>query len=430
MAGYRRILLVVAGSVAVMLVASVLLDTDRPEKEQPPCQWLAGDLDVHTVHTATQVRDISSEEAATFALTVEEQADLARNRDLDFLAITDFDSTSAQRDPAFGEDGLIWIPGYEHQFAGLAQLLGATKRYPTSASGSGAVRRVARSLGGSGGILQVAHPGDRLWERAYGTSIDPDALEVWFNGPWGYDPGDVDKDMTRSIGFYDRLLDDGHQVAASGGSNSLLRGLYKLAGVGQPTTWACADERTAEGVLSAIRQGRTTISHEFPSQGPLTESEAGGGGAEAAESGSGGFTRPPPQGTAVPFVSIEGDRPGGTVFEATLGDVVDQGDRLRVGVFDGPFSVLRLVADGSRVLDQIEVFTPTFVHEFIVPDDVSWIRAELFADPKDTIGGPCRLDPDVATYCDDRIGMLAMTSPIYVSRTPLVAPSPSGSSWP
>ena len=420
----------ISAAVAVTLVASTLLDKDRPEKDQPPCRWLAGDLDVHTVHTATQVRDISSEDAATFALAVEEQADLARNRDLDYLAITDFDSISAQQDPAYGQDDLIWIPGYEHQFAGLAQLLGATKRYQTSASGPEAVRRVAGSLGASGGVLQVAHPGDRLWERAYGTSIDPDALEVWFNGPWAYDPGDVDKDMTRSIGFYDRLLDDGKRVAASGGSNSLLRGLYKLAGVGQPTTWACADERTSEGVLRAIRQGRTTISHEFPNQGPLTESEAGGGGSSAAESGSGGFTTPPPSGTRVPFVAIEGDLPGGTPYEASMGDVVSAGDQLRVGVFDGPFSVLRLVTDGSRVLDQVEVFTPTFVHEFTVPDDVSWIRAELYADPKDTIGGPCRLDPDVATYCDDRIGMLALTSPIYVSETPLVAPSPSGSTGP
>lgn len=428
MARTRRLVVVIAGAIAVMVGASLVLRSAGPERKDPPCRWLAGDLDVHTVYTATRVRDVTSEDAATFALTVEEQAALARNRDLDFLAITDFDDVSAQSDASYGGEGLIWIPGYEHRFAGIAQLLGATKRY-ASGSSTRSVERVARSLHAEGGVLQVAHTGDRLWPRAYGTSIEPDALEVWFNGPWSYDPGDVDKDMTASIGFYDRLLDEGHRVAVSGGSNSLLRGLYKLAGIGQPTTWVCAQERTVGGVLSAIQEGRSTISHEFPSQGPLTESEAGGGGgADAAESGSGGFTRPPPTGTKVPFVSIEGDRPGGTSFEATLGDDVGVGDPLRVGVFDAPFSVLRLVGDGSRVLDEVEVFSPTFVHEFRVPEGVSWVRAEVFALPEDTVGGPCELGPKVATYCDDRIGMLALSSPIYVSEgpTPTISPGSSG----
>jgi len=118
----------------------------------------------------------------------------------------------------------------------------------------------------------------------------------------------------------------------------------------------------------------------------------------------------------MPFVSMEADRIGGRDFEALIGDTVDPGARLRVGVFDAPFSVLRLVADGSRVVDQVEVFTPTFVHELEVPKDVSWVRAELFARPEDTIGGPCKLRPRTATYCEDRIGMLALASPIYVSR--------------
>lgn len=208
----------------------------------------------------------------------------------------------------------------------------------------------------------------------------------------------------------------------------MFRGVYKLAGVGQPTTWVCADHATTEGVLDGIAQGRTTISHEFPDQGPLAESELGGGGtgSDAAESGTGGFTNPPPTGTEMPFVSIEADRAGGEVFEAQLGDVVAPGDRIRVGVFDAPFSVLRLVSDGSGVLDQVEIFTPTFVHEFTAPEGASWVRAELFAQPEDTIGGNCKLEPDLATYCDDRIGMLALTSPMYISKRG--TPSPGASS--
>ena len=433
--GHARRALVIAGIAAIIGTASTLILELEPEKENERggCTWLAGDVDVHTAYTVTRVRKTDFDAAATFALTVEEQAGLAVNRDLDFLAITDYDDLSAQRDPAYGEGDLIWIPAYEHPFSGIAQLLGTSKRFATAGNSARDVRRVQSALHRSGGLLQVANPGDRRWSSAYGTRLDPDAVEVWFNGPWSYDPGKVGKDMTASISFYDRLLDSGKRVTATGGSNSLLRGLNKLAGIGQPTTWACVDDADAAGVLDAIGKGRTTISHEFPDQGPLAESEAGGGGAgaDAGESGTGGFTNPPPAGTDMPFVSIEGDRPGGDGFEALMGEAVAPGDRIRVGVFDAPFSVLRLVGDGSRVLDQVEVFTPTFVHEFAVPEGVTWIRAELFAQPEDTVGGTCRLAPDVATYCDDRIGMLALTSPIYVSKgLPPSSSPPSGSSGP
>lgn len=63
---------------------------------------------------------------------------------------------------------------------------------------------------------------------------------------------------------------------------------------------------------------------------------------------------------------------------------------------------------------KVDVFTPSFVHTFEAPSGVSWIRAEVFARPEDTAGGPCNLSTEVATYCDNRIGMLALTSPIYV----------------
>ena len=423
--------MVAAATVVAAGSALILARGPTSSEDRRGCTWLAGDLDVHTAYSVTRVKKMDFEEAATFAPTVEEQAFIAANRDLDFLAITDYDDISSQSDPAFDGDDLIWVPGYEHPFGGVAQLLGATERFARVGDTTGAVRRVQASLHRTGGVLQVAHPGDGQWALSYGTRIEPDAVEVWFNGPWSYDPGDIAKDMTASIGFYDGLLDRGHRVAATGGSNNLLRGLNKLAGPGQPTTWVCADEVSSQGVLEGIGRGRTTISHEFPDQGSLAESEARGGGGDddGPQSGTGGFTHEPPTGTDMPFVSIEADRAGRARFEALMGDEVAPGDPVRVGVFDAPFSVLRLVADGSRVVDQIEVFTPTFVHEFTAPEDVSWIRAELFADPKDTIGGPCKLDPDVATYCDDRIGMLALTSPIYVSggrgtASPGVSPAP------
>ena len=393
----------------------------RPD---PVCRWLSGDVDVHTAYSAVSVRDMELEQALSFAPGVKEQADLARERGLDFIAITDYDDISAQADPDYGTEGLIWIPGYEHPFGGVAQFLGTDRILPESDNSIRSVRRVTETVRAAGGVFQIAHPGDRNWARSYGTSIPPDAVEVWFNGPWGYDPGEIGKDGAFSMAFYDRLLDDGLQVAATGGSNSFLRGISKLAGVGQPTTWVCATAVTRDGVLEAIAAGRTTVAHEYPTQSVLTEGEAGGGsGAGPRKSGTGGMRNIPPPDTDIPFVSIEADRSGGDPFEALLGDVIAPGDGVRVGVFDATFSILRLVGDDSRIIDEVEVFSPTFVHTFEAPDDVSWIRAEVYARPEDTAGGPCPLDPETATYCGDRIGMLALSSPIYVSSDPQQTPA-------
>jgi len=412
--GSRPIAAAVVATV-VAIGASFLVPGDDASAPEPTCEWLAGDLDVHTAYTFINLRYMLLEQALAFSYGVQEQADLAVERGLDFLAITDYDDLSAQEAPGYGTNGLVWIPAYEHPFGAPAQLLGATEHFPGGEASVDAVETVATSLRESGGVFQVSHPGDRRWPRTYGTKIEPDAVEIWFNGPWAYDPKKIGKDPEFAIGYYDELLDRGYQVAATAGSNSQLRGLSKLAGIGQPTTWVCAGERSVSGVLDGVAAGRTTVAHEYPSQGPLTEGESGGtSGTGAGDSDSGGFRNVPPADTDIPFVSMEGDRVGGESFEAVIGDTISPGDRIRVGVFDAPFSVLRLVADGSQVLEQVDVFTPSFVHTFEAPSGVSWIRAEVFAQPEDTAGGPCDLSSDLATYCDNRIGMLALTSPIYV----------------
>lgn len=418
MATWQRVAAVAAASTLVVAGLALFLGAPPagPVRAEPPCRWLAGDTDVHTAHTFVSARGELLDRALTYSPSVEEQAGLASERGLDFIAITDYADVSAQTDPAFGSKGLQWIPAYEHPFVGTAQFLGVTEVTPSGATSLKAVRGVVEEVRENGGVFQIGNPGDRRWPRAYGTRLVPDALEVWFAGPWSYDPGKIGKDQTFSIEFYDRFLDEGHHVAATGGSNSLFRGITKLAGVGQPTTWVCAEDSSVQGVLDAIRAGRTTLAHEFPTQAPLTEGESGGGPGPAAADPSrefAPFTAPAPD-TDIPFVAMEADADGDGRFEALMGDSVPAGTPIRIGVSGGPFSVLRVVSDGSVVLDQVDVFTPSFVHELEMPEGSTWIRAELFARPEDTVGGPCRVSSKKASYCDDRIGMLALTSPLYI----------------
>jgi hypothetical protein len=416
----RRPLVVAAAATALAAGVAGFVSEQEPTEPMPTCEWLAGDLDVHTFHTFTNLDEgVTAEAARSFALGVEEQAALATERGLDFIAITDYDTVAALRDPAFGGGDIIWLPGYEHPFPGIAQILGATARIPSEGPPLEAVTAVADEARRQGGLVQVGHPGRGWWPQTIGTSFRPDAVEVWFNGPWGYDPGEIGKNQTASMRFYDRLLDRGYHVAASGGSNSQHRGITKLAGVGQPTTWVCASSRTAAGILDGIGANRTSISHEFPSQGPLTDADTSAATrAPAADPPTGvvGLRNSVPQ-TDNPFAVIEGDTDDDGVNDATIGDTFSAGSEVTVGVFNAPFSVLRLVADDSRVVDQVEVFVPAFEHRVEIPEGVTWIRAELFADPKDTAGGPCPVSRRTVTYCDDRIGMLALTSPIYVAAT-------------
>lgn len=414
--------MVAAVAAAVAAGMSFVVREEPPAPVVPTCEWLAGDLDVQTVYSAAKLTDTSLSEVRTFALTIGEQAEIARQRGLDFIAIADLEDVGPQSDPEYGSDGLIWVDGYEHTFGGFAQLLGTEERFPRNRRQPEFVRRVQRSLNADGGILQVAHPGDRYWPRAYGTELAPDAVEVWVNGPWSYDVERGRKDPAFSMSFYDRLLDRGQQVAATAGSSNMERATSKLTGVGQPTTWACVEERSEQGILDAVARGRTTVSHEYPAQGPLADGEGStSADTSGVDSGTGGFRNVPPEDTDVAFISIEGDAGDGEL-EALVGDVVAPGDRIRIGVFDAPFSVLRIVGDGSRVIDQVEVFEPTFVHELKAPQGNTWLRAEVFARPEDTIGGPCRLPRSEATYCGNRLGMLALSSPIYISteneRTP------------
>jgi hypothetical protein len=105
-----------------------------------------------------------------------------------------------------------------------------------------------------GGLCSINHPkeGGPAWN--YSTDLAVDAMEVW-QGPW---PNRNEE----SLALWDRLLRGGRRLTAVGGSDyhcpsSEETGFLRL---GQPTTWVKAAERSVNGILAAIRAGRTCIS--------------------------------------------------------------------------------------------------------------------------------------------------------------------------
>ena len=354
-------------------------------------EWLAGDLHVHTTYSHDSYGGPSDdntgpEEAYTAGWSVGEQFQNGLTRGLHYLAITDHDDIRSQSDPGFGAGGLVPVPGYENSLDGHAQMLGATKLYDKGDKKAAAVLAAANALRVDGGVFQVNHPyegstggpDDVDWKLLY--EVQPDTVEVWNISRLYQPPFPSASNNDEAVRYWEGWLDRGAKVAATGGSDNHWRSTFAAQGVGQPTTWVFAAERTPKAVLEGIRAGRTFISHQPPS--------AGG-----------------------PRLFLEGE---GTM----VGDETAPGAPLRVHVQSGAGMLLRIVGTGSKLIGEpVPVVGPAFEHEFAAPAAPGWVRAELFdPDLAEQRSAACEA-PDT-TYCKNMLGITAMTSAMYVRAAP------------
>lgn len=355
-------------------------------------EWVAGDLHVHTTYSHDSYGGPSDDntgldDANTLGLSVGGQFALARSRGLDYLAITDHNDIRSQADPGFGLGGVMAVPGYENTLKTHAQMLGARRIYSNGDRSLAAARSVANALRTDGGVFQVNHPASPAW--AYGYDVPAESSEVW-NLPWYYQPPfPAAADNDRALRFWQGWLDRGAKVAATGGSDSHWAYTSPVQGVGQPTTWVYARDRTPAGVLAGLRAGHTFLSHQPPAYGG-------------------------------PRVFLEADGNGDGRFEAIVGDTVRPGSRVRVRVAGAAGAFLRLVGDGGReVAAPVAVSSASFERTFTVPRSNTWVHAQLYGEdvPKGRQAGCAALPSDDLagsfTYCTNRVVMLGLTSAVF-----------------
>lgn len=205
-------------------------------------QWVKGDLHVHTLHSDG-------------SWTVDETLDRVANAGLDFVALTDH-NTSSQNLPAHKPTSLIIVPGMEWTtYHGHANIFGVPDPLPDwrVAAKSDFDEKLA-SVRAQGSYVSVNHPFDTSqpgisWEWGLDRKT---WVEIW-NGPWR-------PSNQAAVDWWQTQLCKGRHLVAISGSDT--HGPSTLVHHGQPTTWVWVSAPDTGSILSAINDGHVFITQD------------------------------------------------------------------------------------------------------------------------------------------------------------------------
>ena len=229
----------------------------RPRSsQQGEGRWYRGDFHSHTVHSDGYN-------------TIDEYAAACERLGLDFLAITDHNTSShfeeiAQR-PV--RSNVLLIPGEEvTTHWGHANIWGVGCWVDFRCTDDAAMQRVLEHVHAQGGLFSPNHPkrsAGNPWEFAGVRGYR--VVEAW-QGAWRFH-------NTESLAFWEQRLGQGERVVAVGGSDChAIAPAVQLHPwtLGNPCTWVHVRGPLDEaGVLDAVRAGHVFVS-EDPA-GPFLE---------------------------------------------------------------------------------------------------------------------------------------------------------------
>jgi hypothetical protein len=226
-------------------------------------RWYRGDLHLHTAHSDGSCASQSGKSVpCPLFVSVEEAA----RHGLDFLAITDHNTTShyneeREMQPYF--DKLLLIPGREMTtYSGHANIWGITEfvDFRTGDAAHPSKNTMLEQAHALGGVVSINHPVGPDDERCIGCGwivVDTDmhlvsAIEV-ANGPSDHAGASF---RAPDISFWDDQLRRGFHLTAVGGSDTHRPDLDTI---GLPTTVVFAQELTVASILNGIRAGHVFI---------------------------------------------------------------------------------------------------------------------------------------------------------------------------
>lgn len=227
-------------------------------------RWWRGDLHMHTGHSDGSC---FSRKGVKVPCPTFKTLDAAAARGLDFVAVTDHNTTShfgALRELAPYYDDLLIIPGREiTTFYGHANLFGPTAfvDFQLGSVHAPKLSDIQDQAAQAGGIVSLNHPGLPSGELCMGcgwTAPGADygrvqAVEI-------VNSGNVEGPLS-GMAFWEARLNEGHRLTAIGGSDNHDPTLdsAKPPAIGSPTTVIRAAELSQAAILTAIRQGHVFL---------------------------------------------------------------------------------------------------------------------------------------------------------------------------
>jgi hypothetical protein len=225
-------------------------------------RWYAGDFHVHT------------RESGDAAPSLDEVATFAESRGLDFVMLSDHNTTSQLELVAATQaahPALLLVPGVEvTTYEGHAMALGGTQWVDHRLGFAGrTVAAIADEVHAQGALFTLNHPvldlGDACIGCAWTSTLARDAID-------GIELQTGALSVTgvfyaRSERFWEDLVAGGAHVVAIGGSDDHRAGrgtgMFDSP-IGSPTTMVEADELSVAALLAGIRRGRTAVKLEGP----------------------------------------------------------------------------------------------------------------------------------------------------------------------
>lgn len=249
----------------------------RTLKDMPG--WYVGDLHAHTLHSDAFGCQDTDGNGARRGCQPWEVVESARARRLDFLAVTDHNTTSHHADLATLQESLddvLLLRGQElTTFRGHANVYGTSAFIDFRLGFKGrSIANVLDDVNREGALLSINHParetGDRCtgcgWD-APGTPWDRIAAMEVVNGTTVEGP-------TAGLPFWYARLNEGHRITGIGGSDDHAA-RSDQGRIGTPSTVVFAKNLSEPALLDAIRSGQVYVRTRGP-QGPALELTATG----------------------------------------------------------------------------------------------------------------------------------------------------------
>lgn len=237
--------------------------SNAPLRNSPA--WYRGDLHMHDAHSDGSCQSQSGQKVpCPLYKTVE----AAANRGLDFIAISDHNTTShfdamQELQPYF--DKLLLIPAREiTTFQGHANVFGPTAfiDFRLTSPTVPDLNHLLDQVESFHGLISINHPGQPTGEACMGCGWSvPNTDYHRIPAIEAINGGNAESAIS-GIPFWQHRLNDGFRITAIGGSDSHNADSPPAFGIGRPTTVVFATELSQNAILEAIRSGHVFIDTE------------------------------------------------------------------------------------------------------------------------------------------------------------------------